>query len=159
MPPISPLKFDDYVNNASQRVREDELDEATQYSLIAELTLSSYGGFGELQTRIDRVVLNELGKASLRLRLLDTDSGDFMINLDAHSQNGFIQPSRIQRLNHNRMGNLGAITQGYLLGPDAVLAPISTDVPEQLPTHASWRGPGDTRTSILELGGILIGRD
>jgi|GEM_PF-6921932 len=152
--------FDDYHDNAHKRVREAEMSTRVDYSFIAEFAFSKYGSVGEFQTRIGRIQPHdELGRTSLLLCLIDTDIDDTLIYLDATSEEGFITPRSRQRISHNRLGDIGIVEEGYLLGPHNVLTPASDHRPDELTSHAHWNGPNDTRTSALSLHGIHLSSD
>lgn len=158
-PLIIPRNFDDYLDNAHKRTREEDMTTAVNYSFIAELVASNYGGVGEFQAKLARVTTNEMGKTSLLLCLIDTDTNDSLIFLDSTSEDGYITPNNRRRITHNRFQNIGTVSEGYLLGPDTALAPTTLHQPEDLVAHASWAGPRDTRTGVLRLSGIELGNN
>lgn len=155
-PVIIPRSYSDYLDNAHKRTFEDDMNTSVNYSFIAELIGSNYGAVGEFQAKLAQVITNEMGKTSLILCLLDTDTQDSLIFLNSTTDNGFVIPDVKRRIYHNRLQNLGTISEGYLLGPDLVFEPTETEEPESLVDHARWAGPRDTRTGVLHLQGVEV---
>ncbi len=158
-PVIIPRDYSDYLDNAHKRTREEDMNTSVQYSFIADLVGSSYGAAGEFQAKLARVFTDEMGRTSLLLCLLDTDTDDSLIFLNSTTDNGFIIPDGPRRIYHNRLQNLGTVAEGYLLGPDAAFEPTTLEEPEDLIARAQWSGPHDTRTSVLRLQGIEVGNN
>ena len=158
-PPIIPRTISDYLDNSRKRTREQDMNTAVEYSFVAELIGSSYGAAGEFQAKLAQVITHEVGRVSLLLCLIDTDTNDSLVFLDATSKEGFITPIEARRIYHNRLRNIGTIAEGYLLGPDTALKPTEIDRPEELVTHAAWQGSHDTRTGVLRLHGIELGNN
>lgn len=152
---LKPLAYSTYLDNLSKRVREPEMDTASTYSFIAELTMSRFGEAAEFQARLAQIIPGKMGQAGLLLCLLDPETDDTMLFMNADSTDGKITPQGNQRITHYRDGNLGTVAGGYLLHSDSDLEPRHITEPESLNTHAAWSS-GDTRTAALALEGIFL---
>ena len=155
-PVIIPRNYSDYIDNAHNRTREEDMNTSTQYSFIAELIGSHYGAAGEFQAKLSKVLTDEVGRTSLLLCLLDPEAKGALVLLDSTSNNGFITPDSSRRIYHNRLQNIGTVSEGYLLGPDVSFAPTTLAIPQDLDAQAHWSGPHDTRTGVLHLQGIEV---
>lgn len=155
--PVIPRSYADYLRNLDLRVKEDEMNSSTTYSLLAELAFSKIGTVGEFHARLSAINQHEMGRASLVLCVLEHDSDETLVTLDVESINGILVPFASRRILHPQIGTLGVIEKGYLLTPEDDSKPLAIDEPSALDAHArpTWDGnPDDTRTKALETLGI-----
>lgn len=127
-----------YLQNFTMRVRENTMQAHTPYRLMSKINNHD---IYEFQATIEQIIHHSLGKASLTLCLFDADDSPFY-TVQTDSQEGILGASN-RPIYFNEYGQLGKMTEGYLLNgtetepAQAVHTPLTFDT-RALPRHPSW---------------------